>query len=95
MNNTDIKFDEILIVKIVSLRPEFKNMIYSRSFFNLTEFLSSNTSHIDDALFAKNITNKTYSDPRNFSQFYQEKNSFVTIEIVQMPQLLAMPSDTK
>lgn len=86
--------DELLIIKVVKMKPEYKNQTYSKSYFNLTEFLSSNMTYSNESIYAANYTNKTMNDPRNFSLFY-EQPPLMVMEYVQMPQLLTMPRETR
>jgi len=86
--------DELMIIKIVNMKPEFRNQIYSQSFFNMTEFLSSNENYTNESIYVSNYTNKTLNDPRNFSIFYEHPPLFV-MEYVQMPNLLTMPRETR
>ena len=93
-NGSEIKPDELLIIEIVSLKDEYKNKIYSREFFNISEYYLNENNYTNNTLFRVNYTNTTFSDPRNFSMFYVSRPSLV-IEVVQIPQLLSMPRDIR
>ena len=84
------------MIKIVTLKPEYKNKIYSQNFFNLTEFLENNTNSSNNTLNPNNFSNPfiNRSDPRNLSDFYEHPALFM-MEMVQMPQLLSLPRDTR
>lgn len=76
------------------LKDEYKNKIYSRDFFNITEYYLDENNYTNNTSFRVNYTNKTFSDPRNFSMFH-EGRPLLVLEFVQVPQLLSMPKDIR